>query len=212
MPVFRSAKGAAPAWCQMQYFDIVRLDKGDSYEYARDGQMEKLIVGRGCARVRCAGGEVVEAKEGANLDIATADAPFAVLEVTEPVVLVRMCGQWGDECGGSGLFKVENCAEPADKGDQVDYEKHTNLDSHYHDCDEYWIVFAGRATAVSEGEVYAVEAGDCLATGMGFHHDMPIADEPVRAVYFETTLEGKKRRGHLWDHTHGRAQPIGNRV
>jgi hypothetical protein len=56
MPVFRSAKGAAPAWCQMQYFDIVRLDKGQTYEYGRDGQMEKLIVGRGCVRVRCADG------------------------------------------------------------------------------------------------------------------------------------------------------------
>ena len=211
MPVFRSAKGAAPAWCQMQYFDIVRLDKGQTYEYGRDGQMEKLIVARGCVRVRCADGPI-EAQEGANFDIGPADAPFAVLAVAEPAVLVRMCGQWGEECGGSGLLRVENCAEPADKGDAVDYEKRTNLDSHYHDCDEYWILYEGRATAVSEGTFYAVEAGDCLATGMGFHHDMPLADEPVRAVYFETTLEGQKRRGHLWDHTHGTAQPIKNRV
>ncbi len=211
MPVFHSAKGAAPAWCQMQYFDIVRLARGERYQYDRAGQMEKLVVGSGCARVQCAGGEV-EAAEGVNLDIGPNAAPFAVFNVTEPVVLVRMCGQWGEECGGSGLFRVENCAAAVDKGDAVNYEKCTHFDSHYHDCDEYWILYEGRATAISEGKTYGVQAGDCLATGMGFHHDMPVVDEAVRAVYFETTLEGKKRRGHLWDHTHGAARPIKTRV
>jgi mannose-6-phosphate isomerase-like protein (cupin superfamily) len=110
------------------------------------------------------------------------------------------------------LFRVENTTASADKGDVVDYEKCTDLDSHYHDCDEFWILYEGRATAVSEGKVYVVQAGDCLATGMGFHHDMPVVEEPVRAVYFETALEGKKRRGHLWDHTHGVAVPIAARV
>ena len=32
------------------------------------------------------------------------------------------------------------------------------------------------------------------------------------AVYFETTMEGEKRRGHLWDHIHGKAQPRAERV
>jgi len=211
MPVFRSAKEVAPSWCQMRYFDIVRLTPGENYQYTRDGEREKLIVGRGSARLQVAGAEV-EVKEGSNLDIGPADAPFLVLEAMEPIVLVRMCGQWGDECGGSGLFRVENTAEPADKGDVVGYEKRTNLDSHYHDCDEFWILYEGKATAVSEGRLYSVEAGDCLATGMGFHHDMPVVEEPVRAVYFETTLEGEKRRGHLWDHTHGVAVPVSGRV
>ncbi|MFT5087585.1 MAG: mannose-6-phosphate isomerase-like protein (cupin superfamily) [Candidatus Latescibacterota bacterium] len=211
MPVFRSAKGAAPPWCEMHYFDIVRLAPGENYQYHRDGEREKLIVGGGRARMQVAGVEM-EIEQGANLDIGRADASFVVLEVAEPVVLVRMCGQWGDECGGSGLFRVENTTASADKGDVVDYEKCTNLDSHYHDCDEFWILYEGRATAVSEGKVYFVQAGDCLATGMGFHHDMPVVEEPVRAVYFETALEGKKRRGHLWDHTHGVAVPIAARV
>ncbi len=59
---------------------------------------------------------------------------------------------------------------------------------------------------------YEMKPGDCLATGMGHHHDMTLVHEPVRGVYFETTLEGQKRRGHLWDHTHGLAEPQAERV
>jgi len=98
-----------------------------------------------------------------------------------------------------------------DKGDPVDYPKDTSFDNHYHDCDEYWIVFDGKGIAVSEGESYEVGPGDCIATGMGHHHDFPQVFEPIRAVYFETTIEGKKRRGHLWNHRHGQAEPIMNR-
>ncbi len=66
--------------------------------------------------------------------------------------------------------------------------------------------------AVSERKHYEVGPGDCLAIGMGHHHDLPIVTEPVRAVFFETTLEGQKRRGHLWEHTHGPAEPRADRV
>ena len=74
------------------------------------------------------------------------------------------------------------------------------------------VVFEGRGVAVSEGRLYEVGPGDCIATGMGHHHDFPEVFEPVRAVYFETTMCGQKRRGHLWDHTHGVAKPKADRV
>ena len=45
---------------------------------------------------------------------------------------------------------------------------------------------------------FPMRRGDCLAIGMGHHHDFPNAAEPIKAVYFETTLEGEKRVGHLW--------------
>jgi mannose-6-phosphate isomerase-like protein (cupin superfamily) len=94
----------------------------------------------------------------------------------------------------------------------VGYAKTTNFDSHYHDCDEYWIVLEGRGVAVSEGKSYQVGPGDCVATGMGHHHDFPQASEPIKAVYFETTLQGQERLGHLWDHRHGPAEPALERV
>ena len=42
---------------------------------------------------------------------------------------------------------------------------------------------------------------------MGDYRDVPLAPEPVTAVYLETTLPGRRQRGHLWEHTHGPAEP-----
>lgn len=211
MPVFTSGEGQAPAWCELRYFDIVRLKPGQTHRYARAGRDEKLIVGRGRCRIEVAGQEVL-AGERANLDLPPGEGVFGVRQVEEECVLVRMCGAWGGERGGCGVFAMNNSPDPQDKGDPVDYPKSTNFDCHFHDCDEYWILFEGRGLAYSEGKPYQVGPGDCLATGMGHHHDLPRVDEPIRGVYFETTLQGQKRRGHLWDHTHGRAQPHPKRV
>src|SRR5690606_21474727 len=126
--------------------------------------------------------------------------------------LVRMCGRWGDMTGGSGIFGVTNSNNPSDGGDPVDYPKATNFDRHFHDCDEYWVILKGSGIAVSEGKSYKVGPGDCVATGMGHHHDFPQAFEPIKAVFFETTLRGQKRLGHLWEHTHGPAEPDWTRV
>jgi mannose-6-phosphate isomerase-like protein (cupin superfamily) len=207
MPVFTSGRDQAPSWCQMQYFDIVELQPGQEHRYERRGKKEKLIVGRGRCRVSGAAAE-----ERAQFDLGEGDSPFAVDQVAERSVLIRMCGDWGEECGGAGVFAGANSETPRDQGDRVDYPKFTSFDCHYHDCDEYWILFEGRGLAYSEGAAYLVGPGDCVATGMGHHHDLARVDAPIRAVYFETTLEGRKRRGHLWDHTHGKAEPRAERV
>lgn len=75
-------------------------------------------------------------------------------------------------------------------------------------ADKYWILFGGRGMAVSEGQFYEISVGNCLATRMGNHHDYPQVFETMRGVYFETTRKGQKRLGHLWNHTHGPAQPL----
>jgi len=211
MPVFKSGKGQAPAWCEMQYFDIVELTPGQTHRYERVGVKEKLIVGQGECLITV-GDEQVQAETKTNLDLPAGDAVFEVKEVQSPTTLIRMCGDWGEELGGSGLFAVENSDAPQDKGDPVDYEKTTNFDSHFHDCDEYWILYEGGGTAVTEGKSYQVGPGDCVATGMGHHHDFPTVSEHVKSVYFETTMQGEKRRSHLWDHTHGKARPQADRV
>jgi mannose-6-phosphate isomerase-like protein (cupin superfamily) len=147
------------------------------------------------------------AERGANLDLTTESGQFEVYDISADTILIRMCGHWGDKLGGSGLFAVAKSEHPQDKGDAVDYAKETNFDCHYHDCDEYWILFKGEGVAVSESKHYAVRAGDCVATGMGHHHDFPRVSERVEAVFFETTMQGQMRRGHLWNHTQGPAQP-----
>ena len=211
MPVFKSGKGLAPGWCELEYFEIVKLPTGATYVFERVGAKEKLVVGTGRCRVTCAG-LTVDAEPGAIVDLTEPDGRFEVVEVGSETTLVRMCGRWGDKTGWSGVFTIEPCDDPHDGGDPVDYPKQTKFDNHYHDCDEYWIVIEGRGTVVSEGKSYEVGPGDCLATGMGFHHDFPQAFEPVKGVFFETTLEDQKRLGHLWEHTHGPALPKPNRA
>ena len=127
--------------------------------------------------------------------------------VETTTVLIRVCGRWGTETGGSGVFTLDNSEPPRNIGDPADYPRTTDFDNHYHDCDEFWILFEGSGLVVSEGVAYEVEAGDCVATRRGHHHDFPRVYETVRGVYVETTLEGEKRVGHLWNHTHGPARP-----
>jgi mannose-6-phosphate isomerase-like protein (cupin superfamily) len=210
MPVFRSAKGQAPKWCEVEYFEILRLTEKVYRRFEPMSPSEKIVIGRGECSITYADRTVI-AKEGGTIGLGSENGDFKV-EALSDAILVRMCGRWGEVTGGSGIFVVEMSGDPHNVGDPVDYQKSTNFDSHYHDCDEYWILFEGRGTAVSEGKLYDVGPGDCIATGMGHHHDFPKAYEPVRAVYFETTLEGQKRLGHLWEHTHGPARPKNDRV
>ena len=211
MPVFRSGKGLAPAWCEMEHFDITTLAGGQKHSFPRVGKKEKLIVGRGRCRI-AHDDQVTDAQPGANLDLKSSDARFDVLEVLEDTVLIRMCGRWGDDLGGSGIFWLDFLNEVREAGDPADYPKNHALDNHYHDCDEYWIFFEGRGVAVSEGRHYEVGIGDCVATGMGHHHDVALISAPMKGVFFETTMEGRKRPGHLWEHTHGPAEPLPERV
>ncbi len=211
MPVFRSGQGLAPKWCEMEYFEIVILSAGASHTFEFIGPKERLVVGQGRCRLGF-GGQTVTAEEGANFECQTAEEPCQVQKALSEMTLVRMCGHWGDKTGGCGLFAVVEDDERMDQGDPVDYPKTTGFDNHYHDCDEYWIVLEGRGIAVSEGKSYQVGPGDCIATGMGHHHDFPQVFEPIKAVFFETTTEGQKRGGHLWEHTHGPAQPQQDRI
>jgi mannose-6-phosphate isomerase-like protein (cupin superfamily) len=211
MPVFGPGPGLAPGWCELMQFEIVRLQPGETHAFERAAVREKLIVGDGDCRIATHDGDGQAAATGANLDLG-ADGQFRITEVTANTAVIRMCGRWGDDLGGSGLFAVNESDERTDRGDPVSYAKKTSFDRHFHDCDEYWILFEGRGVAMSEGQLYEVGPGDCVATGMGHHHDFPIVHAPVRSVYFETTMEGQMRRGHLWEHAHGAAQPRPERV
>lgn len=211
MPVFKIGKGQAPAWCEMECFEIVKLPAGASHTFDRLGRKEKLFVGQGRCRIIVAG-QIMTASEGAVFDLSAAHGQFQVLEALADTTLIHLAGRWGDETGGCGVFTLDNTEHPQNLGDPVDYPRTTNFDNHYHDCDEYWIIFAGKGLAVSEGQFYEIGAGDCLATGMGHHHDFPRVLETIQGVYFETTLEGQKRLGHLWNHTHGPVQPRKDRI
>lgn len=210
MPVIKVDKQTFPAWCELESFEIVILAEGGAHAFDRRREREKLIVARGSCRLVSPSEQALA--ERAIVDLDAPSSPYEIRDAAPGTTLVRMAGRWGAETGGAGLFGVVRSDDPRDDGDPVSYPKETNFDAHYHDCDEYWIILEGRGTAASEGTLYEVGPGDCVATGMGHHHDLPLVREPVRAVFFETTLEGQKRRGHLWNHTHGPADARPDRI
>lgn len=197
MPVFKCGRKLAPSWCEMEYCEIVRLNEGAAHAFARVSPKEKLFVCEGHCRITV-GRRTIIMQASDVVELSTTVDRFEVKEVFSPTVLVRVCGHWGEETGGCGVFTLANSDHPQNAGDPTDYSRTTDFDNHYHDCDEYWIIHEGEGLAVSEGTFYAIGPGDCVATACGDHHDFPQVFATIKGVYFETTLNGQKRLGHLW--------------
>lgn len=198
MPLIK-AGGPLPSWSELSRYQILRGDAGTSHSIAAQPMKSKVVVVSG--EVRPVGHDAVS--RGDSFDIAEDDE--VTFEFQTAATLVLFEGTWGEATGKAGVFDPEVISRPVE-GDPVGYEKTTLFDNHYHDCDEFWVIVDGRGTAVSEGIHHELEPGDCLATRMGDHHDFPLVNEPVTAVFFETTLRGRKRLGHLWVHRHGAAR------
>ena len=86
-------------------------------------------------------------------------------------------------CGvtNAGVFRV-----PTENG---------RADAHYHDCNEYWLIFRGKAKIMTEGKTFYVKPGDIVCTKAGDEHDILEVYESLEAFYFEdATPEGGPRR------------------
>ena len=83
----------------------------------------------------------------------------------------------------AGMFRV-----PAEGG---------QFDCHYHDCDEYWLIFRGKAKVLSEGRAYYVKPGDILCTKAGDEHDVLEVYEDLEGFWFEDATPPGGRIGHL---------------
>jgi mannose-6-phosphate isomerase-like protein (cupin superfamily) len=103
----------------------------------------------------------------------------------EPVVLRRLSPEsrpsWSDVTS-AGIFRVE---------------PNGRFDRHYHDCDEYWLLFAGRARVMVGSETYEVEAGDIVCTPTGTEHDIVGVYETLEGFWFEGRTPPGGRIGHL---------------
>ena len=71
------------------------------------------------------------------------------------------------------------------------------FDCHFHDCDEYWLIFKGKAKISSEGKKYYVKPGDIVYTRAGDEHDVLEIYEALEAFYFEDATPEGGRVGHL---------------
>jgi mannose-6-phosphate isomerase-like protein (cupin superfamily) len=88
---------------------------------------------------------------------------------------------WSDVTS-AGMFRVE---------------ANDRFDLHYHDCDEYWLVFAGRARVQVGSQTNEVEAGDIVCTPAGTEHDLVGVYETLEAFWFESRTPPGGRIGHL---------------
>ena len=146
-------------------------------------------------------------RPGQFFDIPDGLDAWSAVATTDDAQFLRLSGNWSREIAGCGLWTMENDPNATDQGDPVDYPKETRMDSHYHDYDEYWFLLEGAATVVVADQSVEAVAGDCIAISAGHHHDMPQVKETMVGAFFETSLIGRKRLGHLWNHTHGPAEP-----
>jgi mannose-6-phosphate isomerase-like protein (cupin superfamily) len=71
------------------------------------------------------------------------------------------------------------------------------FDRHYHDCDEYWLVFSGRARVLVGSRTYPVGPGDIVCTPTGTEHDVVGVSETLEAFWFEAHTPPGGRIGHL---------------
>ena len=211
MPVFKAGEGQAPKWSELEFFEMIELLPGMQKKVPFRGPKERYINIRGEVTIVIDSVVPEEALvKYRYIDVTKVDE--LVLMSVNGGAVMRMAGNWGEEIGGTGVFPVFQSDRPQNPGDPTQYERNASFDNHYHDCDEYWIVYSGSGRAVSEGITYDVGVGDCIATGRGHHHDFPYVKETVSAVFFETTLIGRKRIGHLWNHKDGQPEPETDRV
>jgi mannose-6-phosphate isomerase-like protein (cupin superfamily) len=76
-------------------------------------------------------------------------------------------------------------------------EPNGRFDLHYHDCDEYWLVFSGRARVLVGSRTHDVESGDIVCTPAGTNHDVVGVRETLEAFWFESRTPPGGRIGHL---------------
>lgn len=70
------------------------------------------------------------------------------------------------------------------------------VELHYHDCNEYWVIVSGRGTCMTEGDEYEIGPGDLVLTKEGDEHSL-VVTEAMTAVYIYGKMPLNGRIGHL---------------
>jgi uncharacterized cupin superfamily protein len=71
------------------------------------------------------------------------------------------------------------------------------ITTHFHDCNEFWIVVQGKGIAISGNVTYELGPRDMLITRAGDGHSM-VAIESMIAVYFHGVTPSDGRPGYLY--------------
>lgn len=201
MPLLKTLENKFPDWSEVKRITQLSIESNGATEITKSFPKYALFVISGECSIRTNGYEKTFLE---NDYLFSEKINISIKCSNHKTELVLIEGIWGDEIGGSAVFKMSKYSTPRNIGDPVDYPRTNDFDNHYHDFDEYWIILKGSGLAVSEGVKYKFSGGDIIATRMGDHHDLSEVHEDIHGIYFETSLKGQKRLGHLWEHTHGK--------
>lgn len=201
MPVFDYKNKSALKESEVEVIDIIHLNANEVYKVKNHQEKEVLLMGRGKALVKT-DSHIRDINKNDVEEYLRNENKLNQIIAFENSVIIRIGGKWNCETGTRGVFQLSESDNPKNIGDPTDYDRNTEFDNHYHDCDEFWILFGGSGEVVTEGKRYNVRAGDCVFTKAGDHHDFPVVHKTIEGVWFETSLVGQKREGHLWNHTH----------
>jgi len=212
MPVITLEEGIFPAWCEVKSARLFSLKPDQEKSFPATLGKEMFLVCQGQILVETLPA-AARLTEGNSFFLNTpGTGPVKIKSIAGCSLFLKLAGDWSS-LSGAGIFTVRNGKPPADDS-PYQYWKTTNFDNHYHDCNCYWFVLKGRCQVVTEGKFYQVKPGDCVITGRGWHHDIVslIYDESATLAWVTGPLEGKKRPGHLWEGTHGKAEPVKERT
>lgn len=200
MPLLKISENKFPVWSEVKRITQLSIEPNSTNEMTKSFPKYALFVISGECCIRTNGYEKIFLE---NDSLYSNKKNISIRASGQKTEIVMVEGDWNDEIGGSAVFKMSKHSVPRNIGDSVDYNRINDFDNHYHDFDEYWIILKGSGLAVSEGVKFKFSAGDIIATRIGDHHDLPEVYEEIHGIYFETSLKGQKRIGHLWNHTHG---------
>lgn len=201
MPVFKYGNELNLGKCEVKKIDIIYMGMHENFNIHNQMKKEAIFVGEGKVTLKTKLDEI-ELKKNEHREFSNGENSLDQIIANENSIVLSIAGNWKNHHGSRGVFELTRCNYPKNIGDAVNYMRNTEFDNHFHDCDEFWILFEGSGEVVTEGKRYLVKAGDCVFTKAGDHHDFPIVNNTIKAVWFETSFIGKKREGHLWNHTH----------
>ena len=69
--------------------------------------------------------------------------------------------------------------------------------THFHDCNEFWVIIQGKGIATSENVTHELGPGDMLITKAGDEHSLAVIEGMV-AVYFHGVMPPDGRFGYLY--------------
>lgn len=200
MPLLKISENKFPDWSEVKRITQLSIEPNNKTDIKKTFAKYALFVISGECNIKANGYDKIFLEN----DSLFSDKKNIFIQTTNTITeIVMIEGNWRNEVGGSAVFMMSKHSTPRNIGDPTDYPRTNDFDNHYHDFDEYWIILKGSGLAVSEGVKYKFSGGDIIATRMGDHHDLPEVYEDIHGIYFETSLRGQKRLGHLWNHTHG---------